>query len=1025
MPGLVITEKSYFDSSQATLESTYVAGCSTFEDGSLRLFIVNKEVNETHLSQKIIYANGTEVDTSLDSWGLPMGIQPNTLSPISNTNVLFAYANGTKLMTDPSNPIQKDTWAGIADEKGNLLKTVLLMENNEFASIEGFGINNTAHQLIANGDNFIYVYYHDMGNSCETIKWKVYSTHNATLIGDNTYNITTKEGCVRSYYTQPVIDGGFLITWSVTMTPSNITDPTSPPQTQSQVYAVFIQPNSAEVKTAPFVIFSGTIAEEIKILACAGSSIGRGFNCFLQSMMNDSANGIQPYQVTFLSSGMVHNVVPLRSNITNNRAIFGDLLDLAAIPLRYGGFLLIQSSLRQNPLNVLNLTGTNSILDLFNYSGSLLKEQTTRIVYTGASCIFPNNSVVFTGMPTDWLNPRYMGGYSIYIVNLPKFYEDDNGYQNLNIFSSYPSRNETSVPITFDSTSFTLKLTYRGLVTLSGRGSINIYQKGYDDIPRYKITSSSIKTSNNPNSSTTLFMNLISSTLNYPETEYYATVDNGVVQNMDLAEPLPGVRANVWNFVTAKQSSSFSGAITVLLRFQPKSLQFFLSNSTDAIQKVHTEISKFLPVNRERLSTPYNTWYYDMGDNHQYIILPLQISPGDYSSVSSFRLSSDLEDLITNSPNTNIAYGNITSLLDSKYGAPIQADFWSENKVMLIVASIIVFLVILMYAAAEYRDSNARNTAVLQLALVLADFSVGLIFLISHSKDVPFLFVPTLIFSIVPFIFNLLWAMYVVLRESFTNNDFFNWFKRNTAVASLFTILGMADIEVLSILNSRAAGVKALQAPWSRWAGIMIFVGSLVGFFVEDIPKFIIQVLYKLNTASYSIIPFLRLVTSSLVILHAIVGKMYLGIAKWRQTRRQYDPPKGGEDAWKDLMSEVERLAKDHLEESKASIAAAKLAAKKKSMKKDGGGRESSKSGQDKNKNKSEDNLRDAGYEGDRDEGGRIRYGQGRGHRSVSVSPTYTPTESFSPGRVRSDRSGDVSENERDGGGGREEHGIV
>ncbi|KAF0478022.1 hypothetical protein F8M41_024107 [Gigaspora margarita] len=926
MPGLVITEKSYFDSSQATLESTYVAGCSTFEDGSLRLFIVNKEVNETHLSQKIIYANGTEVDTSLDSWGLPMGIQPNTLSPISNTNVLFAYANGTKLMTDPSNPIQKDTWAGIADEKGNLLKTVLLMENNEFASIEGFGINNTAHQLIANGDNFIYVYYHDMGNSCETIKWKVYSTHNATLIGDNTYNITTKEGCVRSYYTQPVIDGGFLITWSVTMTPSNITDPTSPPQTQSQVYAVFIQPNSAEVKTAPFVIFSGTIAEEIKILACAGSSIGRGFNCFLQSMMNDSANGIQPYQVTFLSSGMVHNVVPLRSNITNNRAIFGDLLDLAAIPLRYGGFLLIQSSLRQNPLNVLNLTGTNSILDLFNYSGSLLKEQTTRIVYTGASCIFPNNSVVFTGMPTDWLNPRYMGGYSIYIVNLPKFYEDDNGYQNLNIFSSYPSRNETSVPITFDSTSFTLKLTYRGLVTLSGRGSINIYQKGYDDIPRYKITSSSIKTSNNPNSSTTLFMNLISSTLNYPETEYYATVDNGVVQNMDLAEPLPGVRANVWNFVT-----------------------------------VHTEISKFLPVNRERLSTPYNTWYYDMGDNHQYIILPLQISPGDYSSVSSFRLSSDLEDLITNSPNTNIAYGNITSLLDSKYGAPIQADFWSENKVMLIVASIIVFLVILMYAAAEYRDSNARNTAVLQ----------------------------------------------------------------NTAVASLFTILGMADIEVLSILNSRAAGVKALQAPWSRWAGIMIFVGSLVGFFVEDIPKFIIQVLYKLNTASYSIIPFLRLVTSSLVILHAIVGKMYLGIAKWRQTRRQYDPPKGGEDAWKDLMSEVERLAKDHLEESKASIAAAKLAAKKKSMKKDGGGRESSKSGQDKNKNKSEDNLRDAGYEGDRDEGGRIRYGQGRGHRSVSVSPTYTPTESFSPGRVRSDRSGDVSENERDGGGGREEHGIV
>ncbi|CAG8488878.1 3903_t:CDS:10 [Cetraspora pellucida] len=994
IPNLVITEKSYFDFSSSQ-GSTYVTGCSTFEDGSLRLFIVRKGISATNLLQKIIYSNGTEVSIPLDNWGLPMGIQPNTLSPISNTNVLFAYANGTKQILDPSNPIQKDTWAGIADEKGNLLKNVLLMENNQFTSIEGFGVNNTAHQLVSNGDNFIYIYYYDMGNSCETIKWKVYNNA-TTLIGDNTYNISTKEGCVRSYNAQAVMDGGFLITWSVTTTPSNFTDPTSPPQTQSQVYAVFVKPNSAEVKTSPFVIFSGTTATEIKILACAGSSIGQGFNCFLQLMMNDSANGIQPYQVTFLSSGMVHNVVPLRSNITNNRAIFGDFLDLAAVPLRYGGFLLIQSSLRQNPLNILNLTGTNSVLDLFNYTGGLLKEQTSNIVYTG--------------IPTKWLDPRYMGGYSIYTVALPKFYEDDNGYQNLNILSSNPSRNEKNVPLTFDSISFTLKLTYRTLIILSDHGSINIYQKGYDDTPRLKIMSNSIRISSDPNSSTTLYMNLISSTLNCPETEYYVTVDDGMILKADLAEPLPGVKPNIWSFVTDQQPSSYSGSITVLLRFRPKSLQFFISNSTDAIQKVHAEISRFLPVNIEHLSTPYNAWYFDKGDNHEYILLPLQISPGDYSSLSSLRLSSDLEDLIKNSPNTNIGNGTMTSLLDSKYGAPIQADFWSENKVVLIVAAVIVLVVVLLYVAAEYRDSDARNTAVLQFALVLADFS-----------DVPFLFVPSLIFSIVPFTFNQLWSIYIVLRESFTNPDFFDWFKRNTAVASMFTVLGLADVEVLSILNSRVAGIKALQAPWSKWAGIMIFIGSLVGFFIEDIPKFIIQVLYKLNTASYSVIPFLTLVTSSLVILHAIVGKMYLGIAKWRQSKRQYEPPKGGEDAWRELMSEVERLAKDHLEESKASIAAAKLAAKKKSMKKGGDEKESSKGGQSKNQNKNGENLGEAGYEGDRDEGGRIGYGQGRGHRSVSVSPTGH----ISPGRVRSDRSGDASESERNGGGGREDHGIV
>ncbi|CAG8695465.1 4648_t:CDS:2, partial [Scutellospora calospora] len=144
-------------------------------------------------------------------------------------------------------------------------------------------------------------------------------------------------------------------------------------------------------------------------------------------------------------------------------------------------------------------------------------------------------------------------------------------------------------------------------------------------------------------------------------------------------------------------------AITVLLRFQPTSLHFFLSNSIDAIRQVHAEISKFLPIELDRLSTPYNAWYFDMGNNHEYILLPLQISPGDYSTMSSLRLSSDLEDLIKNSPNTNIANGTMTSFLDTQYGAPRQADFWSENK---------------------YRDSDARNTAIPQFALVLADFSV-------------------------------------------------------------------------------------------------------------------------------------------------------------------------------------------------------------------------------------------------------------------------------------------------------------
>lgn len=89
------------------------------------------------------------------------------MSAISGKNVLFAYANGTNLKYDPTSLIQKDTWAGIADENGNMLYNVLLMENNEFNEISVdnmFGINNTAHQLVANGNNFIYVGIHNFYN---------------------------------------------------------------------------------------------------------------------------------------------------------------------------------------------------------------------------------------------------------------------------------------------------------------------------------------------------------------------------------------------------------------------------------------------------------------------------------------------------------------------------------------------------------------------------------------------------------------------------------------------------------------------------------------------------------------------------------------------------------------------------------------------------------------------------------------------------------------------------------------------
>ncbi|RHZ79898.1 hypothetical protein Glove_140g56 [Diversispora epigaea] len=931
IPDLVINERSYFNETlNLTLSVTYVAGCTAFQDGSLRLFVVRKEANSSYLSQKIIYANGSESDMTLDHWGLPMGIQPNTLSTITQNKVLFAYANGTSLNYDPTNPIQKDTWAGIADENGNLLHHVLLMENNEFSEINidnMFGINNTAHQLVANGDNFIYVFYKKISDRCNSLEWKVYN--NATLIGSNHYNNTlTGQGCVVSYNPEATMDGGFLIVWSVTIFPTNISDPTSPQYNQSLVYAAFLLPNSADVKASPFVIFSGTTAYETKILACAGSDIGNGFNCFLQLFMNATTDEVEPYQVNFLSSGMVHDVIPLRSNITNDKATFGDLLDVAAIPLKYGGFLLLHSSLRENIFSFTNFSATQSILDLFTTDGKLVKEQTTQVVYTGGSTIFPNNTVVLLGMPSNWLDIRYHSGYAIYSIDIPKFYYDDNGYQNLNVLSSYPSIGATDIPTTSDSTTFTISLTFRDYVILSGRGDIKIYQSGYEDIPRLTIPNNLITTIHNIDS-TTFTADLISSTLNLPNTEYYIEVSNGMVLNSDLFEPLPGIKAGIWNFTTASQKTIYSDDVTVLFRFNPQAQQYFISDPIDALEILYNEISNFLPIEINRISTPFSTWYYDQGKNNDHILVYLKMQSGNPSST---RLASDLEDLISYLSYTNMINGSLTSLLDSKYGAPIQTNFWIENLVALILTGAVIAVMGLIYFAAEIKDNKARNIAVLQFALILIDFSLDLIFLLTHSQDVSFLFIPSLIFFVVPFTFNLFLSSYIVMRETFQNDEFLRWFKMNTATTSVFTVLGSTEVEVLTILNSRIGGIKTLQAPWSERANKKIFLGSLVGFFIEDIPQFIIQILYRINTADYVYIPFLALVTSSLVILHSIISKAYLAIARWRHSKLQYEFPLResiSDESWNKLMNEIEVFSRDYQEQEK-SIDAVKLAAKKK-----------------------------------------------------------------------------------------------
>src|SRR3954465_2930955 len=93
-----------------------------------------------------------------------------------------------------------------------------------------------------------------------------------------------------------------------------------------------------------------------------------------------------------------------------------------------------------------------------------------------------------------------------------------------------------------------------------------------------------------------------------------------------------------------------------------------------------------------------------------------------------------------------------------------------------------------------------------------------------------------------PLATNSIMSMIIILQEITRNESFYKWFKLNTSIAALFTILAGADLEILKTLSSQVGGIMLFNAPISEKAQSYIFWGSLIGFFIEDSPQFIIQV---------------------------------------------------------------------------------------------------------------------------------------------------------------------------------------
>jgi len=219
---------------------------------------------------------------------------------------------------------------------------------------------------------------------------------------------------------------------------------------------------------------------------------------------------------------------------------------------------------------------------------------------------------------------------------------------------------------------------------------------------------------------------------------------------------------------------------------------------------------------------------------------------------------------------------------DKEYDNPQQ--FYQQHKVVIIsVCSFLAFLII-CYLIALFRHRKGNNSIIFSMTLIFLDFVFDILFILvtlKNGKDVPWLFKPSLIVLIGPVCLNCTLSFGIMIYERINNEEFAEWFKKYTQFAAIVTVFAGADIEALKLIYSELAGCQIFESGISDKAKKWLLWGSVINILFEDLPQFVIQILYKENTDNdYTLIPFLTLVTSTIVLLVDIVGRIYDALNK-------------------------------------------------------------------------------------------------------------------------------------------------
>ncbi|GBB89883.1 hypothetical protein RclHR1_16700003 [Rhizophagus clarus] len=402
---------------------------------------------------------------------------------------------------------------------------------------------------------------------------------------------------------------------------------------------------------------------------------------------------------------------------------------------------------------------------------------------------------------------------------------------NTNIESTFPKINDN---LTFsDITNISINF-YDPVILSDGKLSIYCQPDGQEKILRQSTSCITPAQCTLDNDDKRVTVKVLDSVLSKSGGIYFIKVDNNFIKDKVYEEPLLGIKENIWKFTINGSETQYPiiSSISGFLRLNVDGTEIYQSKSNERNEFFNALLDELaeevILIPRERLSKDSRE---QIEPGSKLLLFSITIDEAknhDEKDVNTAML--DLKNMMENSDQTFIGQGNYTKYLDSTFGFQPKPNYWEEYKFKLLGALLAIIILIILYFLACLRSKNKKkeshNFAIFQFALIIFGFVMDILYITNNANDFPKLYIPSLIFFALPITLNTILAFLIITKENAkSDSKFSKWFNKNIKLASIFTILAGADIEILNLLHSNLARLEIFNAPLSASAEHKVFWG--------------------------------------------------------------------------------------------------------------------------------------------------------------------------------------------------------